>query len=67
MTWFIKIVLEVLIDKFFDLSIDLFKKAALKRKIQIIAKENLEHIASGDNALSQGNINNWLQELNNEK
>lgn len=67
MSWFIKILLQVLIDKFFDMSIDLFKQAALKRQIKITAEKNLEHIAAGDNALSQGNINNWLTELNNEK
>jgi hypothetical protein len=67
MTWFLKTVLSVIFDKFWDLSVDFFKDAALKRGIKVIAEKNVAYVEDGDAALDSGNIQGWLDALNKEE
>ena len=65
--WFLKIVLQVIFDKFWNLSVEAFKESALKKGIKIRAEKNVAHIEDGNAALSNGNLNGWLDSLNKEK
>ena len=67
MEFFIKIILNVLLDKFFELGMSIFKDLALKRGINLKAKKSLEAIKLGDSYLHQGNLQGWLDQLNKEQ
>lgn len=59
--------MEILIDKFFDLVTSVYSNVAIKKGINIKAEKNIEHIEAGDAALSEGNIEKWLAQLNKEQ
>lgn len=65
--YLISIFLKVIIEKFTALSLKTIKEQMLKRGINIKAEKNLEVIASGNNVLTEGNVQGWLDELNNEE
>lgn len=66
MEWLVAILLRVLVDEFQQLTLKVFKNLMLKKGIKIKAEKNLEHIEAGTQALSEGNLKGWLDELNNE-
>lgn len=67
MEWFLKILLSVLIDKCYGWASEIFLSASLKRGIKIRAEKNLEHVAEGDAALSNGDVQAYLDALNKEQ
>lgn len=67
MSWFVKILLEVIINKFTKISMTVYKNVMLKKGIRIKAEKNIGHIEDGDEALSNGDLDGWLEELDNEE
>lgn len=65
--YIISLFLKIIIEKFTAFSLKTIKEQMLKRGINIKAEKNLEVIASGDNALTDGDVQGWLNELNNEE
>jgi len=63
---FIGIVLKVLIEQASSMTIKIFKDLMLKKGIKIRAEKAVGHIQEGDSNLSNGNLQGWLDELNNE-
>ena len=66
MEWIVGIILKIIIEKFTAFSFKIFKIMMLKKGIRIKAEKNVEAIEAGDAHLDQGNLQGWLDELNNE-
>jgi len=67
MEWFLKVLIGVLLDKMGALTMKIFKDLLINRGISIRVEKNLKHMETGNQALSNGDLNAWLESLNKEE